>query len=228
MTQYERHQLRIARRETERQTHVAKLEVERQVLEEIKAWEKAKETKEKTKTLTEYVEALRLKRFQCLNTWGRLEDDEWRKVKESFIKSVLQPTASFVPLWMNEIDRRVGPLPSNKPVKTTTVDLGAQFEMKIALDLRTLGWNVQLLGKSGDQGGDLLAQKANKSVVIQCKHYSSKVGNDAVQEVIAGRQFYHVAAAAVVASNGFTRQAQALADKAGVFLLAPNQLTILG
>lgn len=214
---------------------VVKLEAERLIrnekakrIKDLKTW-KSKETKKNGKILKEYTEALQLKRFQCLNTWGRLEEDEWRKVKEQFIKSVLQPdNPSFIPMWVEEIDNRLGPLPPIKPVKTTTVDLGAQFEMKIALNLRALGWNVQLLGKSGDQGGDLLVQKANKSIVIQCKHNSSKTGNGAVQEVIAARQFYHAAAAAVVASNGFTRQAQALADKAGIILLAPNQLTILG
>jgi len=212
LTQYERLKLRLQMVEDR---------------EAKKKWEKLKETPKKKQLLAEFIETLRLKRLQCLNTWGRLDEREWQKVKEDFISSVLEVAEHEVPLWMKEIDRCIGraPVPTIKP---TTVDHGARFEIEIAVKLQALGWNVQLLGKSGDQGGDLLVQKANKSVVIQCKHYASKAGNTAVQEVIAGRQFYHTTIAAVVAPAGFTRQAYALADKAAVLLLSPDQLTILG
>jgi hypothetical protein len=233
LTQYERFKLHIAKAEAERRIRKKRNNARERAKRMMEARNKMTEArrprviKKKAKLLTNYIEALRLKKLQCLNTWGRLEQHEWRRVKEQFIRSVLRAATCDVPIWMKEIDRHVGRT-NVRATKTTTVDHGARFEMEVALKLQALGWNVQLLGKCGDQGGDLLAQKADKSVVIQCKHYQSKASNSAVQEVIAGRQFYHATAAAVVASAGFTRQAHMLADKAGVLLLAPDQLSILG
>lgn len=212
LTQFERFKLRMAKAKVEERNERTKLRVKRD------AQRRALRAK-RFRVLTSHVESLRLKRFQCLNTWGRLEKSEWLRVKEQFIKSVLRAADSDVSHWMKEIDRLIAKS-SAKRVKTPTVEHGTQFEVQVALKLQRLGWSVQLLGKSGDQGGDLLAHKGEKSVVIQCKHYASKVGNAAVQEVMAAQKFYHATEAAVIASAGFTRQAQTLADKGEVLLLA--------
>jgi len=177
--------------------------------------------------IREHREALRSKQLQCMNTWGRLDRAQWTAVKDQFINSVLRVGAKDIPFWTKRIDLIVGRVGMRTP-RQSKRELGARFEIQVAVELQQLGWNVQLLGKSGDQGGDLLAHKGASSVIVQCKYYTAKVGNAAVQEAIAGKSFYKAERAVVIAPAGFTRQAQELADSATVLLLAPGQLAILG
>lgn len=76
--------------------------------------------------------------------------------------------------------------------------------------------NIRATGGSGDQGVDLLAERDGVSYAIQCKYYSSPVGNSAVQQAHAGCGYYGVAAAAVVTNSTFTRSAMQLASSLGV------------
>jgi restriction system protein len=62
------------------------------------------------------------------------------------------------------------------------------------------------------------------TLVVQCKLYSSPVGNKAVQEVIAGRAFENADMAAVVSNMAFTKSARVLAQQAGVDLLHHDEL----
>ncbi|MBM3841071.1 MAG: restriction endonuclease [Verrucomicrobia bacterium] len=227
MTQYERFVRRMARREQEAiESNQGRLS--KTLTREERDKKKRAADAKRLLIVREHKEALRLKKMQCRNTWGRLESDEWNRILEQFLRTVLRASRDDLPLWRKQINSIVGPALLKK-AKLSRVSVGSSFEFEVAAQLRSLGWTVQLLGKSGDQGGDLLAQKNNKNVVVQCKNFSSsKVGNAAVQEVAAAKQFYHASAAVVICPNGFTRQAQALADKTCVLLLAPDQLSVLG
>ena len=59
------------------------------------------------------------------------------------------------------------------------------FEGYCADLLSNAGWNASITKGSGDQGIDIIAVKNGIKIVLQCKKYSSPVGNKAVQE--AGR-----------------------------------------
>ena len=101
---------------------------------------------------------------------------------------------------------------------------GADFEQFCADELRRTGWWVQLIGASGDQGGDLIAEKDGRRVMLQCKKYSSPVGNTAVQEAFAGMQHHEASMACVVSNAPYTKGAQQLAASTGVLLLHHSQL----
>ncbi len=101
------------------------------------------------------------------------------------------------------------------------------YESMVAAALAGLGWTTQLTGGSGDQGIDMIASMRGKRVVIQCKRYTSAVGNSAVQEVFAGRAFVCADFAAVVSSAGFTRSAVELAERTNVVLLHHDDLAFL-
>lgn len=78
---------------------------------------------------------------------------------------------------------------------------------------------------SGDQGVDLIVTlNDGRHIAIQCKLYSTPVGNDAVQQVIAGRVFYKCDLAAVVTNNTYTDSATELASSSGVTLLHYSEL----
>jgi restriction system protein len=101
---------------------------------------------------------------------------------------------------------------------------GADFERFCADELMRAGWRVQLIGASGDQGGDLIAEKDGLRVMIQCKKYSSPIGNTAVQEAFAGMRHHEASAACVVSNARYTTGARQLAASTGVYLLHYSQL----
>ena len=101
------------------------------------------------------------------------------------------------------------------------------YEEACAAALRAAGWSAKVTSASGDQGVDVLAKKDGLSVVVQCKLYGTAVGNSAVQQAIAGKEYEKADAAAVVAPNGFTRSAKELAASAGVHLLSQDDLRLL-
>lgn len=96
---------------------------------------------------------------------------------------------------------------------------GHEFEFFCADILRHNGFrNVKITQGSGDQGIDILAYKGFTKYAIQCKCYSDKVGNSAIQEAYAGKTFYHCNVAAVITNNYFTTSAIALAKQTNVIL----------
>lgn len=99
-----------------------------------------------------------------------------------------------------------------------------QYEHLVADTLKELGWKTRTTKGSGDQGIDVIATMNGKKLVIQCKLYSSNVGNAAVQEIVAGKAYEQAQFAAVVTNAKFTRSAIQLAKANDVFLLHHDQL----
>ncbi len=113
----------------------------------------------------------------------------------------------------------------NAPQEIEMTDISPyEFEKECARILNKKGFNARATKGSGDQGVDVLAEKNNIKIAIQCKQYSKPVGNKAVQEVIAGKNFYNAQYAAVVSNASFTPSARKLAAKCGVILLDVRML----
>ena len=93
------------------------------------------------------------------------------------------------------------------------------FETSISERLSNIGWASRRTGRSGDQGADVVAEMDSVRLIIQCKLFDRPVGNSAVQEVFAARNFHSGTHAAVVASRGFTASARQLASSLGVDLV---------
>lgn len=101
---------------------------------------------------------------------------------------------------------------------------GVQYEHLCGTLLERKGWKIKYTKGSGDQGADIIATKNNVSLAIQCKRYKKAVGNKAIQEIVAGRQFYNATHAIVIAPNDFTKSAKQLAQKTNVLLLNHQSL----
>lgn len=99
-----------------------------------------------------------------------------------------------------------------------------EFEGNCKKILEKAGWTARTTPKSGDQGVDVVAQKDGKLIVVQCKLYNQPVGNKAVQEIVAGKTYYHADYAVVVTNSTFTKSARQLAKSCEVFLLNINRL----
>lgn len=96
---------------------------------------------------------------------------------------------------------------------------GHDFEYYCADILRKNNFEqVEVTQGSGDQGVDIIAYKDGLKYAIQCKNYSSHLGNTPVQEVFAGKTFYKCHIAVVMTNQTFTKGAIDLADSTGVLL----------
>lgn len=94
-----------------------------------------------------------------------------------------------------------------------------QYEQYCATILNKFGWKTKLTKTSGDHGVDIVAEQSSVKVAIQIKQHRKRVGNGAVQEVVAGKAVYGCSAAVCVTPNGFTPGAEQLAKANGVLLL---------
>lgn len=101
---------------------------------------------------------------------------------------------------------------------------GLEFEHYCAAVLSAAGWQARVTSASGDQGVDVIAERGGFRLAVQCKWYSSPVGNEAVQQVTAGLPFYGAHAGVVVSNAGYTSAAKQLATATGVLLLHDRDL----
>jgi restriction system protein len=99
-----------------------------------------------------------------------------------------------------------------------------EYEQYCAYVLKQHGWLAKTTRGSGDQGVDVIAKLDGFTVAIQCKKYSSPIGNGAVQEVASGMHYWDANVAAVVTNTSYTKSARELAKSVGVLLLHHDEL----
>lgn len=93
------------------------------------------------------------------------------------------------------------------------------FEELIAEILDKRGWNVELTGRSADNGIDLVAFSAKHSIplklIIQCKRYApeKRVGLSIVKELYATKLDLGASLAMLVTTSWFTRPSIAFANR---------------
>lgn len=96
---------------------------------------------------------------------------------------------------------------------------GTDFEKFCVELLQRNGFaQVEHTGKSGDQGADIIAYKDDKKYVIQCKRYSRKLNNHAIQQAHTGKTIHGCDVAMVITNNYFTAGAIEAAKATDVIL----------
>lgn len=109
-------------------------------------------------------------------------------------------------------------IPQNEILGADYMD-GHDFEYWCAdLLLYSSFTDINVTRASNDQGVDIIARYKGEKFAIQCKRYSSRLGNTPIQEVCAGRSFYGCDRAAVMTNNYFTNGAIQLAKATNVYL----------
>ncbi len=102
---------------------------------------------------------------------------------------------------------------------------GHDFEQFCADVLAQNGFErIKVTQGSGDQGVDIIAYKDDVKYGIQCKCYSSDIGNRAVQEVFAGKAYYQCHIGVVLTNRYFTKSAIELANRNGIILWNRDKL----
>lgn len=101
---------------------------------------------------------------------------------------------------------------------------GHEYEYFIANKIKAQGYSAAVTRGSGDHGADIVVDLSGEKIVVQCKFYSSPVGNKAVQEVYSAMGIYDADQAWVVTNHSFTPAAKIAAKKLGVILLHHDEL----
>ncbi len=181
--------------------------------------------------ILERISYLRTARGKAVNRWGDLDTAAWGRTKSAFIQEVLRRrTPAFSGISISEASILIDEVltrTAGDPADPNGIMTPVEFEQHCADRLAAAGWTVQTTKASGDQGADVVASKLGRRAVLQCKLYSRPVGNGAVQEAAAARDYYQADTAAVVTNAGFTSAAQDLARATRVLLLHPEQLATL-
>jgi restriction system protein len=102
---------------------------------------------------------------------------------------------------------------------------GHDFEYFCADLLKKNGfYDVEVTQSSGDHGIDILAEKDDITYAIQCKCYTSSIGNSAIQQAHTGKSYYKKDIAVVLTNQYFTQQAIEEAKEIGVKLWDRDKL----
>ncbi|KQO78032.1 MAG: restriction endonuclease [Methylobacteriaceae bacterium] len=179
--------------------------------------------------------ALRRRQERFLDAYGNTIEDGWLREREYFVERTVLPlveergfSAYAEPRFdeMVEIVERVA-CAHELPDEMETPEDGIAYERYCAELLGEAGWDARPTGASGDQGCDVIAEKAGLRLIVQCKRYGRPVGNAAVQEVAAAALHWSGDMAAVVSNAGFTPAARKLAGTTSVLLLHHDDLATL-
>lgn len=189
--------------------------------------------------INEHIKALSLNYKQKIkyDSYGNSFEEQWHKEVNHFIHHVLKKDDLIRNmLLVEQLDysdvfnkiNQAARLHSDSNNSIDTVDVERlspiEFEHYCADILKANGWQARVTQASGDQGIDIIGKYNDIAVIFQCKKYSSPVGNKAVQEAIAGKQFSRANIAAVVSNATYTSSAIQLANTTGVYLLHYSEL----
>lgn len=141
----------------------------------------------------------------------------YNKVKQDIIPYVKE---FFENLEVLQLERELASDDEAPAIAVEDFDLmsGQEFEQAIADIFKSMGYKVSATPATGDQGVDIIAVRNGIRIGIQAKCYAGKVGNSAVQEVVAGKQYYNLNRCMVVTNSTFTSAAVKLAKANNVTL----------
>jgi len=206
-------------------------------------------TKNYTDIFEAHIDTLIRKRKQLItiDDYGYKDCVKWEAEKRSFIKNIVTPSISrtfndrpgpnFKSLYkfmqdpertelseyaFNIMDYKIDELSSKLKEHEISIEkvlTGHDYEHYVASIFNKYKWCSRITKNSGDQGADIIASKDKLTIVVQCKYYSSPVGNKSVQEIYSAKGYYDGDLACVVTNHSYTSAAKSAAAKLGVILL---------
>lgn len=171
-----------------------------------------------------------LTRKRVLNVYadeyGSLKEGRWKKDIEYFLASVFLPARELHGItkaknrkkWLEIVAENVGDAENESAFTIDELETGQDYESYVAELFKEAGWLIEFTPATGDHGVDLIASRDGLKAAIQCKFYSSAVGNSSVQEVYSGKDFYKCHVGVVVSNAEFTKHARTAAGQLGIVL----------
>lgn len=175
-------------------------------------------------TLTRNIE-----RAYKVNDYGALTSDTRSQALEEFFASIALdhdaiPRSEAEELVYEQLDIKLAEDRANGFDSAALPFDGHAFEKWVAEALTGFGWEASVTSASGDQGIDVIAVKEGHKLGLQCKLYSSAIGNKAVQEAHAGKAFHQADVVGVISNADYTSSARDLAQATGVLLLSHHDI----
>lgn len=174
------------------------------------------------------------------DAYGVVEAAGWQKEVQHFMDKVIVPQLSPIELaaihdeginkvFQELVEDRVAAHQELLKDQIGSIEglTPFEFEQWCETQLNKSGWRAERTKNGADQGADIIAEKDGLRVAVQCKLYARPVGNGAVQEAFASKQFYRTNLAAVISNSGFTPSARQLATTTGVVLLSHTEIGLL-
>jgi hypothetical protein len=88
---------------------------------------------------------------------------------------------------------------------------GTEFERFVLRLLKHRGYTTRRVGRSGDGGVNLIAEKGGERYSIQCRRYQGHISSRAVSDAVGGLRQYDCSRAMVLTNSYLTAQAQQVA-----------------
>lgn len=115
----------------------------------------------------------------------------------------------------------------NSNIESIDMMSGKEFEQFCKLLFEKQGYAVETTKASGDYGVDLILLKDDVKMVGQCKRYNNKISLSAVQEIVAGKNYYNSESGFIITNNFFTQPAINLAEANSIELMDRKKLVEL-
>ena len=93
------------------------------------------------------------------------------------------------------------------------------FEHLVAVLFERRGYTATTMGGAGDEGVDVVLQKAGQGAVVQCKRYENNVGQPTVRDLYGTMMHNHAGEAYLVTTAMVTRQAEEWAQGKPIHLI---------
>ena len=88
---------------------------------------------------------------------------------------------------------------------------GVPFEGLAVKLLEARGYEVGNLRESNDYGVDMIANKGEERIAVQCKRSKNPIARKAISDAVAGMKYYKCTRAMVVTNSRFTEDAREFA-----------------
>jgi restriction system protein len=196
--------------------------------------------KECWEIITSHIQELSIREQQLVinEAYGLRNPKKWEKEKHKFIAEIIKPAVKGAWVLSGKedaiscaMDDQIKMFREQQPSLAyrgySNECSPVEYEQYCARLLVESGWVARTTVATGDQGADVIASREGITVVVQCKKYSSPVGNKAIQEAHTAMSYYNADKAIVVSNAAYTTSAKQAAVKTGVLLLHHNDLSNL-
>ena len=91
---------------------------------------------------------------------------------------------------------------------------GHDFEVAMLEVFRRLGYSTERRKVTNDEGRDIILEKGNETIVVECKHHRATIGRPVVQKLHSATMTYPGAIGGmIVATGAFSDGAKQYADE---------------
>lgn len=101
---------------------------------------------------------------------------------------------------------------------------GVEFEEYVGELFEGMGYNVEHTKATGDRGIDLVMRKGNEHIAVQCKRWSSPVGEPVVRDFFGALVHSGAKLGLIVTTTVFTPQAKSFAEGKPIHLIDLDRL----